>query len=191
MCRTDRVRLEAHLRLGTRECGAISADAHNGEITRFITKNFAREDRAAFDELGRRELVCRGGGARDDVRHAATIIQQQRVFVRRQKARREAGAVDRGPEAVSRTSEVMADRGGVQAGIDAAEQDVEAVRDDVANGLAAGGLEVFAIRLQKLTANPPMYFRDPPSGVSASIRYGEFSACANSSPRRSLMSTGR
>jgi hypothetical protein len=96
-----------------------------------------------------------------------------------------------GPEAIAGTSEVVADGGGVEARVDAAEEDIEIVRDDVANGFAAGGFEVFASRLQKLTANPPMYFRELPSGVNVSIRYGEFTACASSTPRSSLMSTGK
>ncbi|GAA3898608.1 hypothetical protein GCM10023084_58890 [Streptomyces lacrimifluminis] len=46
-----------------------------------------------------------------------------------------------GPETVAGAGEVMACRGCHQAGIDAAEQDVEAVRDDVRYETVAGGLQ--------------------------------------------------
>jgi len=51
--------------------------------------------------------------------------------------RRKAGGVQRGPEAVTGSREVVAGGGGVKAGIDATEEDLELRRDDVAQLLAA------------------------------------------------------
>jgi hypothetical protein len=50
--------------------------------------------------------------------------------------RRKAGAVKRGPEAISGTREVVAGGGRIQAGVDAAEQDLQAGRDDVPQAFA-------------------------------------------------------
>ncbi|GAA0296390.1 hypothetical protein GCM10009540_14420 [Streptomyces turgidiscabies] len=46
-----------------------------------------------------------------------------------------------GPEAVARAGEVMARRRRHQTRVDAAEQDMEAVRDDVGYETVAGGLQ--------------------------------------------------
>src|SRR5687768_11435277 len=99
--------------------------------------------------------------------------------------------MERGPEAVAGSSEMLLDRGGVETGIDAAEENVEIRRDDVGQRGVRGRSEIGLGRSQKFKARPPMYFFDRPSGVSESMRYGEFSARASSSPRSSLMSTGR
>jgi len=99
--------------------------------------------------------------------------------------------MERGPEAVAGSSEMWLDGGGVEAGIDAAEEDVEIRRDDVGQRRIGSCGEIGFRGFQKLNARPPMYFFDRPSGVSESMRYGEFSACASSSPRSSLMSIGR
>ena len=150
--------------------------------------------RAAFDQLFARELVRGGGRAGDDVRDAEAELQQLALLRRMEEPRRESGAMERRPEAIAGTAEVLLHGRGVETGIDAAEEDVEMRRDDVRQGLARGGGE-FALasrsQNQKLSARPPMYFFERPSGVSVSIRYGEFSARASSSPSSSLMSIGR
>jgi len=45
--------------------------------------------------------------------------------------------MQRRPETIARTREVVADGGGVKPGVDADEQDVEVGRDDVTQGLIA------------------------------------------------------
>jgi len=84
--------------------------------------------------------------------------------------------MERGPEAVAGSSEMLLDGSGVEAGIDAAEEDVEIRRDDVGQRCVRGCREIEFGGFQKLNARPPMYFFDRPSGVSESMRYGEFSA---------------
>jgi len=56
--------------------------------------------------------------------------------------------VQRRPEAIAGTAEVMSDRGRVEAGIDAAEEDVEAGRDDVRDRLSMCCCNLFACRFQ-------------------------------------------
>jgi hypothetical protein len=68
------------------------------------------------------------------------------LLERRELPRREAGAMERAPEAIARASEVMADRRGVQARIDADEENVEPVCDDVPDALPARGVELRACR---------------------------------------------
>ena len=52
----------------------------------------------------------------------------------RENVRRKSGAVERGPEAIARTAEVMTDGGGVESRIDPAEENIEFVGDQVRNG---------------------------------------------------------
>ena len=55
---------------------------------------------------------------------------------------REAGGVQRGPEAVAGSGEVVAGRGGVKAGVDAAEEYGKTGRDDIAQPLAARRVQI-------------------------------------------------
>jgi len=50
--------------------------------------------------------------------------------------------VQRRPEPVARAGEVVAGGGGVETGVDADEQDLQAGRDDIAQALARGRLEL-------------------------------------------------
>jgi hypothetical protein len=62
------------------------------------------------------------------------VLEQLGVLVGAQPARREAGGMQRGPEAVAGTREVMADLGRAQRRVDADEQDPETGPDDRAEG---------------------------------------------------------
>jgi hypothetical protein len=64
------------------------------------------------------------------------VAQQLAVLLGRELARGDAGTVQRGPEAVARPGEVVADLGRAQGRVDAAEEDVEAGPDDVRERLA-------------------------------------------------------
>ena len=70
------------------------------------------------------------------------------IFGRMQLPGREPGAVQHRPEAVAGTGEVMPRRSGIEAGIDAAEQDPEVVRDHVGNCGRARGLQFLPCRLE-------------------------------------------
>jgi hypothetical protein len=58
------------------------------------------------------------------------VLEQLGVLVRAQPPRREAGGVQRRPEAVARPREVMADLGGAQRRVDPDEEDPQAGSDD-------------------------------------------------------------
>jgi hypothetical protein len=177
---TDRFVLQTQLRFRAIECGAVGADADDGEVPRCVAFHFAREDLPAFDQLFAGQLGGGGGGAGDDVGDADAEVEELALLGGREEARREAGAMERGPEAVPGSSEMLLDGSGVEAGIDAAEEDVEVRRDDVGQRRVGGCGEVGACRFQnrfqkfrafqKFSARPPMYFFDRPSGVSESMR---------------------
>ena len=100
--------------------------------------------------------------------------------------RGESRAVQDRPEAIARAAEVLFHGRRVEAGIDAAEEDVEVRRDHVGQRLvrrrrelllrrpqAAPSSAARALEIQRQAAD--VYFFDRPSAVSESIRYGEFS----------------
>ncbi len=71
------------------------------------------------------EFIGAGGGAFDDIGDAEFEIEKKRFFKGGEKPRGEAGGVQGGPEAVAGAAEVVADGGGVKAGVDAGEEDDE------------------------------------------------------------------
>lgn len=87
-----------------------------------------------------------------------------------EKPRRESRFVERRPEAVAGAAEVLLDGGGIEAGIDAAEEDVEVQRDDVGKRRIGRGGDLLPGRFQKFSASPPMYLREAPSSANASMR---------------------
>src|SRR6185503_18846910 len=113
---------------------------------RAIPAHLGRETPAPGDELLRRELIGARGGALDQIGDAVARAQQLALLRRVQLSRREPGGVQRGPETVSRTREVMPGGAGIEARVDAAEQHFEPGRDDVAQRLAAGVLELGGAR---------------------------------------------
>jgi hypothetical protein len=78
------------------------------------------------------------------------VLQQLALFGRMEKARREAGLVNRRPEAITRASEMLLHRGRVEAGIDTAEEDVEIRRDDIRQRLSEGRRQLFFRRLHSI-----------------------------------------
>ena len=70
------------------------------------------------------EFIGAGGAAVDDVGDAEFQVEKEGFF-KGEKRRGAAAAVKGGPEAVAGAAEVAADRGGVEAGVDAGEEDDE------------------------------------------------------------------
>src|SRR5207244_4393446 len=66
----------------------------------------------------------------------------------REEAGCEAGAVKHRPEAIAGACEVAADGGGVEAGVDAGEDDVEVAAEDVVERLSGRGLQFFGRGLE-------------------------------------------
>ena len=188
----DRLFLQAELCFRALEGGAVGADAHHREVAWLVLQDLACQGAGAGAQLVGSQLVRGRGGAGDDVRDAVAELQELVLRGRVEEVRGEPRTVQGGPEAVAGTAEVLLDGGGVEAGVDAAEEDVEVRRDDIGQRFARGGGDLGGRGpAQKFSARPPMYFFDWPAVVRVSTRYGEFSARASSRPRSSLMSIGR
>src|SRR6185369_5788701 len=97
--------------------------------------------------------------------------RQQPVLVRRQPPRREAGAVQGGPEAVARAGEVVAALGRQQRRVDAAEQDAQTGAEDVRQGLHASARAAAATASRMPSASTSRWVTartvPGPSGVMA------------------------
>src|SRR5207249_5628643 len=104
----------------------------------FVPKDFAGENFGAFAELVGGELMGHGGGAGAHVGDAQIPFEQAVRLEGGDLGRREAAFVHGRPEAVAGAGEVVADGGGVEAGIDADEEDVEVGAEDVGNGFGVG-----------------------------------------------------
>jgi len=120
----------------------IGTHAEKSHRTRTVASNLARQARTPGDEFRGLELSGAGRGTPDQVGEPVTQPRKGFLLRRMQQPGREARRVQRGPEAVAGPGEVVARGGGVEAGIDAAEKDRQARRDDVAQLLAAGLLEL-------------------------------------------------
>ncbi len=130
--------LETELGFFAVEGDAVGSDADDGDETRLIAEDFAGEDFSAFAKLVGAELVGHGGGAGTHVGDAKVPFQEAMGVERGDEGRREAAFVHGRPEAVAGPCEMVADGGGVQAGVDADEEDVEIGSDDVGDGFGVG-----------------------------------------------------
>src|SRR5438105_3072524 len=110
---------------------AVGAQAEEGDGARTVAAHLAREAPAAGDEFRRGKLGGAGRGASDQVGEAVARSKNKVLLRRMQQARRESGAVQRRPEAVPGPGKVVAGRRRIKAGIDAAEQYLQAGRDDI------------------------------------------------------------
>jgi hypothetical protein len=102
--------------------------------------------RTTFAEHRRSRARRRGGQLRGgpgravhDVGHPETVVEQRHVLLGPHQPRREARPVDGRPEPVARPGEVVPARGRRQRRVDAAEEDVEAGGDHVAQRLPRHG----------------------------------------------------
>jgi hypothetical protein len=126
---------------------AVGTDADEGDDGGAPAFDFGLESQASGAKLVVCELISAGGGAFDDIGDAEFEVEKKGFFKGGEEARGEAAGVEGGPEAVAGAAEVVADGGGVEAGVDAGEEDDEVfggkIRDDhVVRGeeLGFGGL---------------------------------------------------
>jgi len=138
--------LETERRLGATESRAVSPESGKSDGARPVAAHFGGQPAAAGDQLVRRQLVRGGRGAVHQICQTVAELEQAAVLRRIEAPRREAGGMQRRPEAVARTGEVKPGRGGIQAGVDAAEQDFQCRADDVAQPLAGGSLQRGPVR---------------------------------------------
>src|SRR5688572_6176343 len=124
------------------EAAAVRADADEGDPLWLVAYGLALESLGAFQKFFVAELRGGGGGAGDHVGHAAAVLGEEAVFGGGEQSVGETRAVERGPEAVAGAGEVVADRAGIESGVDAAEEDLEPGGDDVREAGAGRGGEL-------------------------------------------------
>ena len=114
---------------------AVGADADEGDDSGAPSFDFGFEALAASAKFVVPEFIGAGGSALDDVSDAKFEVEKEGSFKGGEEARSEAAAMEGGPEAVAGAAEVAADGGGVEAGVDAGEEDDEIFGDKVRNEL--------------------------------------------------------
>jgi hypothetical protein len=120
----------------------VGVDADEGDDGWPPAFDFDFKAQAAGAKLVVGKLIGAGRGAIDDVGNAEFKIEKKGFIKGREEARGEAAAVEGRPEAVAGAGEVAADGGGIEAGVDAGEEDDEVFGDDIGNELVAGGEEL-------------------------------------------------
>jgi hypothetical protein len=121
---------------------AVGVNADKGDDGRAPASDFGLEAPAAGAKFVIGEFVRAGGGALDDVGDAELEVEKKGSFKGGEEARSESTAVKSGPEAIARAAEVAANGGGVEAGIDAREEDDEVLGDEIGNELLVRGEEL-------------------------------------------------
>jgi hypothetical protein len=118
---------------------AVGVDADEGDNRRAPAFDFGFKDLSTGAKLVIGEFISAGGGAIDEVGDAEFEIEKEGFFKGREESRGEAAAVEGGPEAVAGSAEVAADGGGVEAGVDAGEENDEVFGDEIGNELIVRG----------------------------------------------------
>ncbi len=117
----------------------VGADADEGDDGGAPTFDFGFEAPAPGAKFVVSEFFGAGGGAFDDVGDAKFEVEKEGFFKGGEQARGEAAAVEGGPEAVAWAAEVAADGGGVEARVDAGEEDDEVLGDEIWDELVVRG----------------------------------------------------
>jgi hypothetical protein len=110
---------------------AVRADADHRYASGPKARHLPRKRLAPGPELVSGELGGRDGRAGDQVGDSDTLAQQEPLLPGLEQPAGEAGGVERRPEAVARSGEVVAGGRGVEPGVDAAEEDPEIGRDQI------------------------------------------------------------
>ncbi|HEX4056567.1 MAG TPA: hypothetical protein VHX86_20080 [Tepidisphaeraceae bacterium] len=118
---------------------AVGVNADKGDDGRAPASDFGLEALAAGAKFVVGEFISAGGGAFDDVGDPKPEVEKKGFFKGGEEARSESAAVKGGPEAIARAAEVAADGGGVEAGIDAGEEDDEVFGDEIRDDLVVRG----------------------------------------------------
>lgn len=122
--------LQADDGVAAAERGAVGGEADDRDQAWPVLADDALELPRARAQLGVGQLGGRARRPRSDVRDADAVREQLGVLVRAQAPQREARRVQRRPETVARSREVVAGLRGVQRRVDADEQDLKARPDD-------------------------------------------------------------
>jgi hypothetical protein len=118
---------------------AVGVNADKGDDGRAPASDFGFEAPAAGAKFVVGEFIRAGGGALDDVGDAELEFKKKGFFKGGEETRGESAAVQGGPEAIARAAEVAADGGGVEAGVDAHEEDDEVFGREIRDEFVARG----------------------------------------------------
>jgi len=118
---------------------AVGVNADEGDDGRSPAFYFGFETSAAGAEFVVGEFIGAGGGAADDVGDAEPEVEKKGFFEGGEESRGESAVVKCGPEAIAGAAEVFADGGGVEAGVDAGEEDDEVFGGEILDELVARG----------------------------------------------------
>jgi len=117
----------------------VGVNADKGDDGRAPASDFGLEPSAAGAKFVVGEFIRAGGGAFDDVGDAEPKVEKKRSLKGGKEARSESAAIKGRPEAIARAAKVAADGGGVEAGVDAREEDDEIFRREIRDDLVARG----------------------------------------------------
>lgn len=138
----QQLRLPSHTSAGTAEGRAVGPDAQEGHHRGPHPAHLPGEGPSATLELISPQLLRAGGRARAEVRYAQAARDELALLERREEPVGEARLVQRLPEPVAGPREVMADRPGIEARVDPAEQHAQPGPDDVGHGAIDGGSQL-------------------------------------------------
>jgi len=141
-CRRDALRLTPHHCIRPSESGSVRADADHRNPSRRKPPDLALQPSASGSELSWREFGGRRRRSCHQVGDAQAVVEQQGFFPWTNQPRGKPGGMECGPEAVAWAGEVMSGRGGVETGINPAEEDLEAGPGQIGDGAADGARNV-------------------------------------------------
>ena len=121
---------------------AVGTDADKGDDGRSPAFDFGLEALGACAKFLVCEFIGAGGGAFDDIGDAEFEVEKEGFFKGGEEARGESAGVEGGPEAVAGAAEVVADGGGVEAGVDTDEEDDEVFGDKIRDDPVVRGEEI-------------------------------------------------
>jgi len=121
---------------------AVGANADEGDDGRTPAFDFGFEALAAGAKFVVGEFIGASRGAFDDIGDAEFEVEKEGLFKGGEEARGEAATVEGGPEAVAGAAEVAADGGGIEARVDAGEEDDEIFGGEIRNELIVRGEEL-------------------------------------------------
>jgi hypothetical protein len=121
---------------------AVRTDADEGDDGGAPAFDFGFEALAAGAKLVGGQFIGAGGGAGDDVGDAELEVEKEGILEGGKEARGETAVVESGPKAVAGAAEVTPDGGGVEAGVDAGEENDEVLGDEVRHELVVRGKEL-------------------------------------------------
>ncbi len=116
---------------------AVGVNADKGDDGRAPATDFAAEAPGAGAKFVVGEFIRAGGSAFDDVGDAELEVKKKRFFKGGKETRGESAAVKGGPETIARAAEVVTDGGGVEARVDAREEDNKAFGREIRDAFVA------------------------------------------------------